>query len=58
MDAAVAPPNALLPVRNGKVYFSSDNPPIFGREQHPAPINPSSGRYVAHRERERERGVR
>ncbi|KAK4194065.1 esterase-like activity of phytase-domain-containing protein [Triangularia verruculosa] len=41
---AIAPPDALLPLRNGTLSFSSDNPPIFDQAKRPNPTNPSQGR--------------
>ncbi|KAK4170736.1 esterase-like activity of phytase-domain-containing protein [Triangularia setosa] len=41
---AIAPPDAILPLRNGTVSFSSDNPPIFDSGKRPNPTNPSQGR--------------
>ncbi|KAA8912342.1 phytase-like domain-containing protein [Sphaerosporella brunnea] len=41
---AVAPPNSLLPIRDGKVNFASNNPPIYDPSQIPQPANPTSGR--------------
>jgi len=42
MLAAVRPPNAFLPIRNGKVHHSSDNPGPGA--QAPEPRNPETGR--------------
>ncbi|KAK0702362.1 esterase-like activity of phytase-domain-containing protein [Lasiosphaeris hirsuta] len=44
MVEAIRPPDAILPLRVGKPSFSSDTPPIFSPDQHPAPINPTQGR--------------
>ncbi|KAK4195609.1 esterase-like activity of phytase-domain-containing protein [Triangularia verruculosa] len=40
----IAPPDAILPLRNGTVSFSSDNAPIFDTGKRPSPTNPSQGR--------------
>ncbi|KAK0659200.1 esterase-like activity of phytase-domain-containing protein [Cercophora samala] len=40
----ITPPDALLPLRNGTLSFSSDNPPIFDSGRRPIPTNPSQGR--------------
>ncbi|VBB82137.1 Putative protein of unknown function [Podospora comata] len=42
--SAIAPPDALLPLRNGTLSFSSDNAPIFDSGKRPIPTNPSQGR--------------
>ncbi|KID93094.1 outer membrane autotransporter [Metarhizium guizhouense ARSEF 977] len=44
MTAAVAPPNALLPLRNGTVSFSSNNPPANHSTKKTIPSNPTQGR--------------
>jgi hypothetical protein len=44
MDYAVRPPDALIPIRKGKENFSSNNPPIYDKNQKPDPIDPESGR--------------
>jgi hypothetical protein len=44
MLTAIAPPDAILPLRNGEVSFSSDNPPIYAPAKHPKPTNPTQGR--------------
>ncbi|KAK4182273.1 outer membrane autotransporter protein [Podospora australis] len=44
MIIAVAPPDAILPLRNGSVSFSSDNPPRYDPAKHPVPVNPTQGR--------------
>ncbi|KAK3356453.1 outer membrane autotransporter [Lasiosphaeria hispida] len=44
MVDAIRPPDAILPLRIGKPSFSSDTPPLFSPEKHPAPINPTQGR--------------
>ncbi|KAF3916516.1 hypothetical protein ABW20_dc0101467 [Dactylellina cionopaga] len=41
---AISPPNAILPLRNGKVDFASNNPPIYNPNQIPSPANPTQGR--------------
>ncbi|KAK6532153.1 hypothetical protein TWF694_003313 [Orbilia ellipsospora] len=42
--AAIAPPNAILPLRNGKVDFNSDTPPRYDPSAIPNPLNPTQGR--------------
>ncbi|KAH6866262.1 outer membrane autotransporter [Thelonectria olida] len=44
MQAAVAPPHALLPLRNDTVSFSSSNPPLYNPDQVPVPSDPTQGR--------------
>ncbi|KAL2161873.1 hypothetical protein VTH06DRAFT_7657 [Thermothelomyces fergusii] len=44
MTAAVQPPDALLPIRNGKVSFNSNTPPIYNGSQVPSPEDPDHGR--------------
>lgn len=44
MVAAVQPPDAILPIRNGKVSFSSDSAPIYNSDQLPDPEDPDHGR--------------
>ncbi|CAM1507961.1 Fc.00g048090.m01.CDS01 [Cosmosporella sp. VM-42] len=44
MTTAIAPPNAILPLRNGTVSFASDNPPLYNPDKHPEPSNPTQGR--------------
>ncbi|EFY85685.1 outer membrane autotransporter [Metarhizium acridum CQMa 102] len=44
MTAAVAPPDAPLPLRNGTVSFSSNNPPAYDPTRKPIPSNPTQGR--------------
>ncbi|AEO63937.1 72ece6fc-f9c8-43bb-a31c-40c5373ba6a6 [Thermothielavioides terrestris] len=44
MVAAIQPPDALLPIRNGKVSFSSDTAPIYNSSQVPDPEDPVHGR--------------
>jgi len=40
----IVPPAAYLPLRNGTINFSSNNPPRLTPQQVPNPANPSSGR--------------
>ncbi|KAF3910958.1 hypothetical protein AA313_de0200142 [Arthrobotrys entomopaga] len=42
--AAIAPPNAVLPLRNGQVDFSSDTPPRYDPSLIPNPTDPTQGR--------------
>ncbi|KAB5511671.1 outer membrane autotransporter [Coniochaeta sp. 2T2.1] len=44
MTLAIAPPDAILPLRQGYVSFPSDNPPMYNPDQHPTPTNPTQGR--------------
>ncbi|KAK2613018.1 hypothetical protein QQS21_000947 [Conoideocrella luteorostrata] len=44
MTAALAPPDAILPLRNGTVSFSSNTPPIYDPKEQPVPGNPTQGR--------------
>ncbi|CAH0044783.1 unnamed protein product [Clonostachys solani] len=44
MISATAPPDALLPLRNGVVSFASNNPPIYDLTKSPSPANPTQGR--------------
>jgi hypothetical protein len=44
MINAIAPPDALLPVRNGSVSFGSNSPPLFDPETTVTPEDPSHGR--------------
>ncbi|KHN99057.1 outer membrane autotransporter [Metarhizium album ARSEF 1941] len=46
MTAAIAPPDALLPLRNGTTSFSSNNPPAYGPAGHrqSVPSSPTQGR--------------
>ncbi|KAJ6260079.1 hypothetical protein Dda_5725 [Drechslerella dactyloides] len=41
---AIRPPDAVLPIRNDRVDFSSDNPPRYNPTLAPFPKNPASGR--------------
>ncbi|KAF3939186.1 hypothetical protein ABW19_dt0201251 [Dactylella cylindrospora] len=41
---AIRPPNAVLPLRNGEVDFSSNNPPRYDPDLKPSPLDPTSGR--------------
>ncbi|KAK6516053.1 hypothetical protein TWF506_005966 [Arthrobotrys conoides] len=40
----IRPPNAILPLRNGNVDFSSNNPPRYDPSLIPNPANPTQGR--------------
>lgn len=44
MLAAVPPPDALLPVRNGQVSFNSNTAPIYNQSVTPTPEDPDHGR--------------
>ena len=44
MINAIAPPEAILPVRNGSVSFSSNSPPRFDPDVQVTPATPSHGR--------------
>ncbi|KAI5812504.1 outer membrane autotransporter [Pyronema omphalodes] len=44
MTKAVRPPNSLIPIRNGKEDFGSNNPPRFDPTLVPSPEDPTSGR--------------
>jgi hypothetical protein len=44
MQAAIRPPEAFIPRRNGTVSFSSNTPPIFNPKEVVIPTNPVSGR--------------
>ncbi|KAL2194386.1 esterase-like activity of phytase-domain-containing protein [Corynascus similis CBS 632.67] len=44
MTAAIQPPDALLPVRNGIISFNSNTPPIYNSSMIPSPVDPSHGR--------------
>ncbi|KAF7561925.1 hypothetical protein G7046_g2210 [Stylonectria norvegica] len=44
MTFAIAPPDAILPLRNGSVSFSADSPPLFNPSEEPVPENPTQGR--------------
>ncbi|KAI5460795.1 outer membrane autotransporter [Mariannaea sp. PMI_226] len=44
MTSATAPPDAILPLRNGVVSFSADSPPLYSPDQEPSPKNPTQGR--------------
>ncbi|KAM7183999.1 Esterase-like activity of phytase domain containing protein [Naviculisporaceae sp. PSN 640] len=42
--ASVQPPDAILPIRNKKASFASNNPPIYGQITAPNPTDPDHGR--------------
>ena len=44
MTNAIAPPDAILPRRNGTVSFSADSPPRYDPERKIEPEDPQSGR--------------
>lgn len=44
MTAAIRPPDALIPVRNGTQNFNSNTPPIYDKLQVPKPADPGHGR--------------
>ncbi|EJU02747.1 hypothetical protein DACRYDRAFT_94457 [Dacryopinax primogenitus] len=44
MIDALAPPEALIPHRNGTLSFSADSPPIYAPDALPIPANPNTGR--------------
>lgn len=44
MKAAIQPPAALLPMRNGTISFNSNTPPIYDPDLAPQPANPNHGR--------------
>ncbi|KAL2174619.1 esterase-like activity of phytase-domain-containing protein [Thermothelomyces heterothallicus CBS 202.75] len=44
MTAAIQPPDALLPIRNGNVSFNSNTPPIYDSSLVPSPEDPDHGR--------------
>ncbi|KAH6618248.1 esterase-like activity of phytase-domain-containing protein [Chaetomium sp. MPI-SDFR-AT-0129] len=44
MVAAIQPPDAILPIRNGEVSFNSNTPPIYDPNQIPDPEDPTHGR--------------
>ncbi|OIW34207.1 outer membrane autotransporter [Coniochaeta ligniaria NRRL 30616] len=44
MTLAIAPPDAILPLREGVVSFSADSPPMYSPDAHPSPSNPTQGR--------------
>ncbi|KAH7130840.1 outer membrane autotransporter [Dactylonectria macrodidyma] len=46
MTVAVAPPDAILSLRNGSVSFSSNNPPLYNPEKEPVPSDPTQGRQT------------
>lgn len=51
MLSAIRPPDAILPMRNGDISFSSDDPPIYvnnGEGDDVDPIEPESGRINNH----------
>ena len=44
MIIAIAPPDALLPLRNGTVSFSAASPPRYDSDKVPVPEDPTQGR--------------
>jgi len=44
MLAAIQPPDAILPIRNGRVSFNSNTPPIYNTSLVPVPKDPDHGR--------------
>ncbi|KAM7197539.1 Esterase-like activity of phytase domain containing protein [Rhypophila sp. PSN 637] len=42
--ASVQPPDAILPIRNKKISFASNNPPLYGQTTVPKPADPDHGR--------------
>ncbi|KAK4128068.1 hypothetical protein N657DRAFT_685678 [Parathielavia appendiculata] len=42
--AAIQPPDALLPIRNGEISFNSNTPPIYNQSIVPDPEDPHHGR--------------
>lgn len=44
MQAAIRPPNAFIPLRNGSDSFSADSPPIYAPNAAPSPTDPTQGR--------------
>lgn len=44
MQAAIRPPHAIIPRRNGTVSFSADSPPIYNLNETVIPANTESGR--------------
>ncbi|KAH6843295.1 esterase-like activity of phytase-domain-containing protein [Chaetomium sp. MPI-CAGE-AT-0009] len=44
MVAAIQPPDAILPIRNGEVSYNSNTPPIYNNTMVPDPEDPHHGR--------------
>lgn len=44
MVAALQPPDALIPTRNGVTSFTSNTPPIYNNDRVPVPEDPDHGR--------------
>lgn len=44
MTAAIRPPDAILPLRQGEVSFSADSPPRYDPDLEPTPADPTQGR--------------
>ncbi|KAK4098035.1 hypothetical protein N658DRAFT_432923 [Parathielavia hyrcaniae] len=44
LEAAIQPPDAILPVRNGEISFNSNTPPIYNQASVPDPEDPHHGR--------------
>ena len=44
MIGAIQPPAAFLPIRNGNLSFSSNNPPYYDQGRKLKPVDPTSGR--------------